>query len=81
MIYEDKILQYEILHEQGFPMIPAFISHDLEEVLVKIPILQYPGLQIVAGYGSLGVELLQGPDEAEAVARAAFSGQDGPLFG
>jgi glutathione synthase/RimK-type ligase-like ATP-grasp enzyme len=68
LIYEDKILQYELLDHLGFPVVPTFVSHSEEEALEYAASTTYPAVwKISCGAGSLGVELVK--DERTAVRR------------
>lgn len=74
MLYEDKLLQYELLTSRGLPMIETFVSHSLEESLDYVARCSYPQVSKVAtGSGSLGVELLADRRSAERLVRRVFS--------
>ncbi len=74
MWYEDKIIQYQLLRKHNFPIVDTFISYDLAETLEMIPRLKYP---LVAkssfGAGSMNVEIVNDLQQAEKIARLAFS--------
>lgn len=73
-VYEDKILQHELLKLHGFPVIDTFISHDIDEITRNISDRAYPAInKVVPGSGSLGVEMVNNVAQAAEIARAAFS--------
>lgn len=74
VLYEDKILQYEMLRQKGFPVIDTFISHDFDEVLAAVGQLQYPVVsKVVPGSASLGVSMIRSPRNALKLARQSFA--------
>lgn len=74
MMYEDKILQYEVLKHLGFPVIDTFISNDFEEVGSTLGKLEYPVVsKVVPGSGSVGVSLIHSAREAKNLARRSFA--------
>ncbi len=74
LLYEDKIMQYERLRLQGLPIIDTFVSHNYDEALAAVERLHYPLVsKIVAGSGSIGVELVTSPRQARQIVRTAFS--------
>lgn len=74
LLYEDKILQYEMLKHKGFPVIDTFVSNDLEEARQKLADLQYPVVnKVVPGSASLGVSLLHTPWAASKFINRVFS--------
>ena len=74
MLYEDKILQYDLLQSHGFPVVPTFISFDYHEIKQKIPKLHYPLIsKLSASSGSYGVELIKNPRQARKLAASVFS--------
>jgi glutathione synthase/RimK-type ligase-like ATP-grasp enzyme len=69
MLYEDKVLQYELLRRKGLPVVDTFVSFDREEIRTRLPELPYPAVwKLSTGSGSLGVELV--PDARTALRRA-----------
>lgn len=81
MLYEDKILQYELLSARGVPMIETFISHSLDEALEYVARCPYPQVsKLVSGSGSMGVELLRDRRAAERAVRRAFSFGGRPTY-
>ena len=71
---EDKLTQYELLRMNNFPVIETFISQDLDEILKKLPQLEYPLVaKTAAGAGSVGVELVKDSRQAERISKAVFS--------
>jgi len=73
-IYEDKMLQYELLDELGFPAVPTFVSYSEEEALAHVASRSYPAVwKIGCGAGSYGVELLKDRRQAERLVRQVFS--------
>ena len=74
MLYEDKILQFELLKLRGLPVVETFISHSYEETLRTIPHLHYPVVaKLVTGSGSAGIELIRNEKAARDIVRRAFS--------
>ena len=74
MLYEDKLLQYELLTRHGLPVIPTFVSHSEEEALEYVRSTSYPAVwKVAAGSGSWGVELVRDARQAERLVRCVFS--------
>jgi len=74
LIYEDKILQYELLDQLGFPVVPTFVSHCETEALAHAASGSYPAVwKIACGSGSFGVELIKDRRSAERYIRQVFS--------
>jgi glutathione synthase/RimK-type ligase-like ATP-grasp enzyme len=74
LIYEDKLLQYELLDEFGLPVVPTFVSHSETEALAFAASLTYPAVwKVACGASSLGVELIRDRRAAERRIRRAFS--------
>jgi glutathione synthase/RimK-type ligase-like ATP-grasp enzyme len=74
MLYEDKLLQYELLSRRGLPVIPTFVSHSEEETLAYVRTCAYPAVwKIATGSGSFGVELVKDARQAERWVRSVFS--------
>ena len=74
LLYEDKILQYELLRLHDIPVIDTFVSHSREETVAGLSRWRYPAVwKIAAGSGSYGVELVPDRRTAERWVRRAFS--------
>jgi len=74
LLYEDKILQYELLRSHGLPVIDTFISHSRPETAAHLRRRAYPAVwKLAAGSGSYGVELVADARNALRSARQAFS--------
>jgi len=74
MLYEDKLLQYELLRQHGFPAIETFVSHSQEEALAYVAGCSYPIVwKVGCGSGSLGVELVRDARAARRLVRRVFS--------
>lgn len=74
LVYEDKLLQYELLDELGFPVVPTFVSYSQSEALAFARSCTYPAVwKIACGASSLGVELVRDRRAAERRIRRAFS--------
>jgi glutathione synthase/RimK-type ligase-like ATP-grasp enzyme len=74
LLYEDKILQYEMLKLRGLPVIDTFISHSADETLGHMQQRSYPAVwKASTGSGSLGVELLRRARPGQRWARKVFS--------
>lgn len=72
--YEDKIMQYDVLKELGFPIIETFISNDHNEALAYIQQCSYPFVdKIVTGSASVGVKRIDSEKQALKVVNHAFS--------
>lgn len=77
LLYEDKLLQTELLQHHGFPVPETFITHDEDEALAYVERCQYPLVwKVGCGSGSLGVELIGDVREARRAVRKVF-GHDG----
>ena len=75
-IYEDKVLQGELLKHYGLPVVPTFISHSEEESLAYVRACEYPAVwKIACGSGSWGVELVRSRAAAQRRVRSVFSFQ------
>jgi glutathione synthase/RimK-type ligase-like ATP-grasp enzyme len=73
-VYEDKMLQYELLDHLGFPVVPTFVSHSEKEALAYAATADYPAVwKLACGAGSLGVELIRDRRAAERRIRQTFS--------
>lgn len=73
LLYEDKIMQYELLKYHGLPVVETFISNSETEVMEYLKTCAYPLVwKITAGSGSLGVELVQTQRAARRHARRVF---------
>lgn len=73
-MYEDKLLQYEVLRRHGLPAIPTFVSNSEEEALEYVAGCEYPAVwKVGCGSGSLGVELVRDPRAAARMVRQVFS--------
>jgi glutathione synthase/RimK-type ligase-like ATP-grasp enzyme len=73
-LYDDKLLQGELLQEFGLPAIPSFISYSAEQALEHAAACTYPAVwKIGCGAGSLGVELVRHRRQAERRIRKVFS--------
>jgi glutathione synthase/RimK-type ligase-like ATP-grasp enzyme len=73
MFYENKILQYHNLKNEGFPVIETFISFDYDEVLDWIQKAQYPFVsKINMGSASQGVTLVRNKKQAKRFAESIF---------
>ena len=48
MLYEDKLLQYELLTRRGFPAIPTFASNSEQEAIEYVRACSYPAVWKVA---------------------------------
>lgn len=71
---EDKLAQYELLRMNNLPVVETFISHDFEEILSKLPQLEYPLVaKSATGAGSTGVELVKDRRQAERISETVFS--------
>ncbi len=74
LIYEDKLLQYELLQHHNFPVVPTFVSHSEGEALAFAASASYPAVwKIGCGAGSLGVELVKDRRAAVRRIRQVFS--------
>ena len=74
MLYEDKLLQYEVLRQHDLPVIDTFITSSLDEALAHVAVCGYPAVwKLSCGSGSLGVELARDRRTAERWLRQAFS--------
>jgi Glutathione synthase/Ribosomal protein S6 modification enzyme (glutaminyl transferase) len=74
MLYEDKLLQYELLRRRGLPAIETFVSHSQEEALDYVAACDYPVVwKVGCGSGSLGVELVRDAHAARRLVRRVFS--------
>ena len=74
LVYEDKILQYDVLSHHGFPVVPTFVSHSEQEAIQYAAATTYPAVwKISCGAGSLGVELVKDRQSAERRIRQVFS--------
>ena len=74
LIYEDKLLQYELLEHLGFPVVPTFVSHSEDEALRYAASATYPAVwKITCGASSLGVELVRDRQAAVRRIRRVFS--------
>lgn len=73
LLYEDKILQYELLKLHDLPVIDTFVSHSRSEVLEHLATRDYPLVwKLTAGSGSVGVELARKQETAARWARRVF---------
>lgn len=73
-IYEDKIIQYELLKIHGFPIVETFISHSFRETKQAVRDFQYPVIHKMAvGSASVTVEKVCNVRQAERILRQAFS--------
>jgi len=73
-LYDDKLLQGELLRQYGFPIVPTFISYSAEEALEYAATCKYPAVwKIGCGAGSFGVEFVGNRRQAERRIRQAFS--------
>lgn len=74
MLYEDKLLQYEVLRLHDLPVIETFVTHSEEEALAYVASCEYPAVwKLGCGSGSLGVELARDRRTAERWVRRVFS--------
>ncbi len=74
LIYEDKLLQYEMLDQHGLPIVPTFVSHSEREALAFAAAATYPIVwKVACGGSSLGVELIGDRETAEHRIRRVFS--------
>lgn len=74
MLYENKLLLYELLLHYRLPVVNAFVTYDREEALKECGNLSYPILSKVSNNaGSLGVEMVRSQSEAEAIVGEIFS--------
>lgn len=74
MIYEDKILQWEILKTLGYPVIDTFITNDMHEAREFVNSAAFPLVsKIVTGSGSQGVEHLSNAKQARRIINKNFS--------
>jgi glutathione synthase/RimK-type ligase-like ATP-grasp enzyme len=75
MFYENKILQYYILKNEGFPVIETFISYDYDEVLYWIEKAEYPFVsKLKEGSASQGVSLIRNKRTARGHVEKIFRG-------
>lgn len=73
-IYEDKSLEAYISEVTGIPFVKAHISQDKDDALQMIHTLQYPVIsKFETSSGSVGVELVRTPEQAEKIVRQLFS--------
>jgi glutathione synthase/RimK-type ligase-like ATP-grasp enzyme len=73
MFYENKILQYYILKNHGFPVIETFVSYDYDEVSDWIQKAQYPFVsKINIGSASQGVTLVKNKKQARRLVENIF---------
>lgn len=73
LLYEDKLLQTELLQHHGFPVAETFISHDEQEALAYVERCEYPLVwKVGCGSGSLGVELVRDVRAARRAVRQVF---------
>ncbi len=73
LLYEDKLLQTELLQQWGFPVVETFITYDEEEALAYVERCEYPQVwKVGCGSGSLGVELVRDVRAARRAVREVF---------
>jgi glutathione synthase/RimK-type ligase-like ATP-grasp enzyme len=74
MLYEDKIMQYELMKFRGLPVVETFISNNYDEINDALPKLKYPLIaKINMGSGSLGTELISSIKQARELTQKVFS--------
>lgn len=80
-LYEDKILQWELLRRLGYPAISTFYSASYEETAKYFASAPYPLVsKIVTGSGSTGVTKISDRRAGLAMAKRVFSLQGLPTF-
>jgi glutathione synthase/RimK-type ligase-like ATP-grasp enzyme len=73
-LYEDKLLQYDLLRAHGLPVIETFVSNSREEALAHAAACGYPAVwKLACGSGSMGVELVRDARAAARLVREVFS--------
>jgi glutathione synthase/RimK-type ligase-like ATP-grasp enzyme len=74
MLYEDKVLQYELLTLHGLPVADTMVSHSYAEVMEKLPHIRFPIVaKLCTGSGSCGTELVASEGAARKLVKQVFS--------
>ncbi|MBL8038283.1 MAG: hypothetical protein JNN16_12355 [Nitrospira sp.] len=78
--FDDKLAQKYLLEAIGAPLVPTYVSYDLDETLRWIDQASYPKVfKLRRGAGSSNVKLVRSVAEARTLARRAFSGGFSPI--
>lgn len=78
--FDDKIAQKYLLEAIGAPLVPTYVSYELDETLRWIDHASYPKVfKLRRGAGSSNVKLVHNAGEARALAERAFSGGFSPI--
>jgi len=74
ILYENKEIEAYIAKLHNLQFAKTFVSHDREDALSIIETLRYPFIsKIVPASGSMGVEMVQSPEQARKIVEQAFS--------
>lgn len=78
--FDDKVSQKYLLEAIGAPLVPTYVSYDLDETLKWIDHASYPKVfKLRRGAGSSNVKLVHSVRDARSLARRAFSSGFSPM--